>query len=79
MKRSSTTICAPARPSRRYQFVCSSLTVGVVKLKVCGFASLRPLAATAIPLQRHPGETVGAVALFWERSADDADAGDADG
>jgi PAS domain-containing protein len=29
----------------------------------------RHLAATAIPLQRHPGETVGAVALFWERSA----------
>jgi PAS domain-containing protein len=30
----------------------------------------RHLAATAIPLQRHPTETVGAVALFWERSAE---------
>jgi PAS domain-containing protein len=30
----------------------------------------RHLAATAIPLQRHPTETVGAVALFWERSSE---------
>jgi PAS domain-containing protein len=29
---------------------------------------IRHLAVTAIPLQRHPGETVGAVAMFWERS-----------
>jgi len=39
----------------------------------------RPLAATAIPLQRHPGETVGAVALFWERSANNAEEGDVGG
>jgi PAS domain-containing protein len=31
----------------------------------------RHLAATAIPLQRHPTQTVGAVALFWERSPSD--------
>ena len=31
----------------------------------------RQLAATAIPLQRHPTQTVGAVALFWERSPSD--------
>ncbi len=37
----------------------------------------RRLAATAIPLQRHPTETVGAVALFWERSP--ADGGGASG
>jgi PAS domain-containing protein len=39
----------------------------------------RHLAATAIPLQRHPGETVGAVALFWERRApttSDSDSGE---
>jgi PAS domain-containing protein len=39
----------------------------------------RHLAATAIPLQRHPGETVGAVALFWERSPDSSDGSDAGG
>jgi len=33
----------------------------------------RKVAATAIPLQRHPGETVGAVALFWERSSNGED------
>jgi hypothetical protein len=38
---------------------------------------LRHLAATAIPLQRHPTETVGAVALFWERSAESDAEGDA--
>ena len=32
----------------------------------------RRISATAIPLQRHPGETVGAVALFWERSPSDS-------
>jgi PAS domain-containing protein len=32
----------------------------------------RMLAVTAIPLQRHPGETVGAVAMFWDRSEDGA-------
>jgi PAS domain-containing protein len=31
----------------------------------------RHLAATAIPLQRHPTQTVGAVAMFWERSSTD--------
>jgi PAS domain-containing protein len=30
----------------------------------------RELAVTAIPLQRHPSETVGAVAMFWDRSQD---------
>jgi PAS domain-containing protein len=35
----------------------------------------RHLAATAIPLQRHPTETVGAVALFWERSPSDDETG----
>jgi len=29
----------------------------------------RELAVTAIPLQTHPSETVGAVALFWDRAA----------
>ena len=33
LKRSAITIGAPDRPPRRYQSVCSSLTVGVVKLK----------------------------------------------
>jgi hypothetical protein len=28
----------------------------------------RELAVTAIPLQTHPTETVGAVAMFWERT-----------
>ena len=31
----------------------------------------RHISATAIPLQRHPGQTVGAVAVFWERSEPD--------
>src|SRR3954470_2303904 len=30
----------------------------------------RHISATAIPLQRHPGQTVGAVAVFWERSSE---------
>jgi PAS domain-containing protein len=32
----------------------------------------RELAVTAIPLQRHPTETVGAVAMFWHRSEEGA-------
>jgi hypothetical protein len=36
----------------------------------------RRLAATAIPLQRHPGQTVGAVAMFWERSTSDPGTGE---
>ena len=48
LNRSRMTICAPARPSRRYQFVWSSFTVGVVKLKVCGCSRRRPLTATAL-------------------------------
>jgi len=35
----------------------------------------RHISATAIPLQRHPGQTVGAVAVFWERSASDQTTG----
>jgi PAS domain-containing protein len=31
----------------------------------------RELAVTAIPLQRHPTETVGAVAMFWSRSQEE--------
>jgi PAS domain-containing protein len=30
----------------------------------------KQLAVTAVPLQRHPGQTVGAVAMFWDRSQD---------
>jgi PAS domain-containing protein len=32
----------------------------------------RELAVTAIPLQRHPTQTVGAGAMFWSRSREDA-------
>jgi len=39
----------------------------------------RQLAVTAIPLQRHPGETVGAVAMFWDRSQDAGTEGDGSG
>ena len=32
---------------------------------------VRPIAATAFPLLAHAGETVGAIAIFWERSEGD--------
>jgi PAS domain-containing protein len=38
------------------------------KLGIVGLDGVRrELAVTAIPLQTHPSETVGAVAMFWER------------
>lgn len=39
----------------------------------------RELAVTAIPLQTHPSETVGAVAMFWERSTEPSRAGGGNG
>src|SRR5919198_764915 len=39
---------ASKRPPGRYQFVCSSRAVGVVKVRVYGWARRRPLSAVAL-------------------------------